>query len=341
MMHANPPFPKETMGIDILVEERVEQLAREYHAASSDTDMVVLPFCFEGGDPATHDRRKRFVSLWDMLKFDGRLVFSAVSFLAAALSDWRALARMASSGHEVWTRRPLEDHAMILKSVERLRDFAADAGLPDVERQAQVTLDQLIEELARRLNGYDNRNLQGLIAPTDRLLHSFISATERKRFYVLEGDERRSSLLGLQARLAFEASWHDCTEAELCLSLDRWTACVMHLMRVLEIGLQALAHHCEVEHGGNWNRTLNDIEAKLRTVRKTTDGAEAEEWAAEAGTHLRFIKNAWRNPAMHSGGIYTKAEAEHIFEATGSFMNHLAEKISQEGRRGGLKFEPR
>jgi hypothetical protein len=70
-------------------------------------------------------------------------------------------------------------------------------------------------------------------------------------------------------------------------------------MRVLEAGLEALARQVGVTPGENWISVLNAIESKLREVRRKTEGPEQEQWAAEAGVHLRFIRNAWRNHAMH------------------------------------------
>lgn len=123
---------------------------------------------------------------------------------------------------------------------------------------------------------------------------------------------------------------YDVAEAGKCLALGRWTATVMHLMRVLEAGLEALAKHLNVPSGENWNSVLNAIEGKLREVRRKVDGREEEQWAAEAGVHLRFIKNAWRNHAMHPLERYDRERAVQIFENTRSFMRHLAAKLAED-----------
>lgn len=119
------------------------------------------------------------------------------------------------------------------------------------------------------------------------------------------------------------------SEAAKCRALARWTACVMHLMRILEIGLERLAEHCGINDSLNWNDTLNRIESSLRKVRRTTDGVEEEQWAAEAGTHLRFLKNAYRNHAMHPRERYDEERAVEIFDNTRSFMRHLSKKLAE------------
>ena len=134
-------------------------------------------------------------------------------------------------------------------------------------------------------------------------------------------------LFGEDVEEAFPNIAYDIVEAGKCLALGRWTATVMHLMRVLEAGLDALARQFDVPSGENWNSTLNAIEGRLREVGRKVDGPDQEKWAAEAGVHLRFIKNAWRNHAMHPLERYDAERAMHIFTNTQSFMQHLALRI--------------
>lgn len=135
-------------------------------------------------------------------------------------------------------------------------------------------------------------------------------------------------LFGELVEDAFPDVAYDVAEAGKCRALGRWTATVMHLMRVLESGLDALAKHLDVPSGENWNSVLGAIEGKLREVRRKVDGRDEEQWAAEAGVHLRFIKNAWRNHAMHPLERYDEERAAQIFENTRSFMQHLAGKLA-------------
>ncbi|MDR6116683.1 MULTISPECIES: hypothetical protein [unclassified Sphingomonas] len=135
-------------------------------------------------------------------------------------------------------------------------------------------------------------------------------------------------LFGEPVEDAFPDVAFDIAEAGKCRALGRWTAAVMHLMRVLESGLHALAKHVDVPSGENWNTVLGAIEGKLREVRRKVDGREEEQWAAEAGVHLRFIKNAWRNHAMHPLERYDEERAVQIFDNTRAFMQHLARKLS-------------
>lgn len=125
---------------------------------------------------------------------------------------------------------------------------------------------------------------------------------------------------------AFPDLLEDLREAGKCRAFGRWTASVMHLMRALEVGLAFLATRVGVAHEESWNTTLNAIEKKLREVSKKIDGCEEEQWAAEAGTHLRFIKNAFRNHAMHPLERYDEDRAVAIFDNTLSFLVYLSER---------------
>lgn len=129
--------------------------------------------------------------------------------------------------------------------------------------------------------------------------------------------------------MRFPSASYDIAEAGKCIALGRWTAVVMHSMRVLDVGLTALARQYGLEADRNWNQTLNQIEAKTREVAKRTHGDEGEQWAAEAATHLRFVKNAWRNHAMHPKEKYDEERAVAIFEHSADFMKHLAKKLSE------------
>ena len=104
---------------------------------------------------------------------------------------------------------------------------------------------------------------------------------------------------------------------------------IKHRVLVEVRWFQALAAHVGVAHEENWNKTLNLIEAKLREVRKKVDGPQAEQRAAETGTQLRFIKNAWRNHAMHPLVAYDEHRAKAIVENARLLLKHLASKINQ------------
>jgi len=173
-------------------------------------------------------------------------------------------------------------------------------------------------------------NLQTVTTSLEQLLKVTVTEAESRQLYVLSSnvDEKHDdadTLFGADVVDAFPHAEFDISEAGKCLSFGLWTACVMHTMRVLEIGLRALALSVDVVHSENWNQTLIGIENALRKINKKTDGDSAAQKAAEAGTHLRFIKNAYRNQAMHSHSEYDEQDAKRIFGDARSLMQYLAE----------------
>lgn len=108
----------------------------------------------------------------------------------------------------------------------------------------------------------------------------------------------------------------------------------MHLMRVLEVGLTALATRLGIEQKNeNWNAILNLMEKEIRSCTSETHGREwkqkDEPFFTEAATHFRFLKNSWRNHAMHARAKYTEEEADEIYRSVRSLMRHLSERLSE------------
>jgi hypothetical protein len=60
------------------------------------------------------------------------------------------------------------------------------------------------------------------------------------------------ALFGTDVFNNFASANNDITEAGTCLSLDRATACVLHLMRVVEAGLTALANTLGIKKQNDW-----------------------------------------------------------------------------------------
>lgn len=151
-------------------------------------------------------------------------------------------------------------------------------------------------------------------------------------FYVVPSDRRKyieaSSLFGDRVSLRFPMAEHDIDEAGKCLALQRPTACVMHLMRVLEVGLQSLAQELGVPEQTNWNTLLNQIERLLPEITAKRFSPADEQWFSEVASHFRLLKNGFRNHAMHFREKYSDQEAENIYNHTKAFMQQIAVRLS-------------
>jgi len=129
---------------------------------------------------------------------------------------------------------------------------------------------------------------------------------------------------------------YDMQEAANCLALSRSTACVCHLMRVLEVGLAALAADPVIgvpwPDQNNWQDVINAIEGRIKEIEKGSrqlpaDWRERRQFYADAATQFTHFKDAWRNHAMHFRAIYDEGKADVIFRSVREFMQVLAMRL--------------
>ncbi|KQO49970.1 hypothetical protein [Methylobacterium sp. Leaf85] len=188
----------------------------------------------------------------------------------------------------------------------------------------------------------NERQLGDLINGLEYLLRTFRDELDSRPLFAMPTasadlyDQPRP-LFGEVVDDAFPGSAEDIAEAGRCMAVGRWTAAVMHLMRALEPPLDLLAAYVQVAPGTNWNKSLNEIEAKLRGISKRDHGVDEERWAAEAASHFRAFKNAWRNHAMHARSFYDQERATEIFEAVRALLRHLATKLPEAAQTAGAE----
>jgi hypothetical protein len=118
---------------------------------------------------------------------------------------------------------------------------------------------------------------------------------------------------------AFPSATTDILEAGNCFALARYTACVFHLMRVMEAGLKAIAKEMQVPYASNWGACISEIEKR----------SQADEFSKNAILYLRSVKNAWRNPTMHIEATYSQEWADRILQAVQVFMVHLTSRLAE------------
>ncbi len=137
-------------------------------------------------------------------------------------------------------------------------------------------------------------------------------------------------LFGEEVFIAFPSATDDIAEAGTCLALERSTACVMHLMRTIEVALKALADSVGVGQQNDWGAYIREIYKALeRQVKAAGAQTPDHQFYGEAAAQIDNVKRAWRNPSMHVDKSYSQPRAEEILLATKSLMSHLATKVSE------------
>jgi len=130
-------------------------------------------------------------------------------------------------------------------------------------------------------------------------------------------------------------------EAAKCFALSRSTATVFHLMRVMEVGIRAVARCLQIPDPlkpaeRNWGHILRGIKTELdahagQSPAKMWSLATDGEFFESAYASLDAVRVAWRNPTMHVEKKYAADEAEHVFAAVRGFMTKLAARCDEHG----------
>lgn len=118
----------------------------------------------------------------------------------------------------------------------------------------------------------------------------------------------------------------DIEEAHKCYACGRYTACVFHLMRIMEAAVQRFGKKLGVANVQNlvWQNILDRVNAAIKAL--PPKSSRTKKFAAVA-SHLYNVKLAWRNEVMHPKATYTEAEAENLLAQVKVFMNELAQSV--------------
>ena len=186
---------------------------------------------------------------------------------------------------------------MCLVSAERLIE-----ALSICERTDEILAE--VQDLRRRL------------LDQVRISYCLALSKSKKELY-----QSAQPLFGVAAETAFPSASEDIYEAAKCLGLNRATACVMHLMRVVEAGLAALGNTIGVPKQNDWGAYLRKIDEELQSRLRASGARSADEqFYAEAAITIDGVRRAWRNPSMHVDRSYSVERAREIREAVKSFM---------------------
>jgi hypothetical protein len=161
----------------------------------------------------------------------------------------------------------------------------------------------------------------------------FMVPVDRAKLYT------ESSLFGADVTERFPSAIIDIEEAGKCLAMQRGTAAVFHLMRVMEVGLKATAGALGIPYAPSWESYLRQIKASMDDdwKKKPVKWRKSEPFFRDVHAHLYAVKSAWRNPTMHIVSSYTPEMAEEVFNAVKGLMRHLATKLREEQPKRGRK----
>jgi hypothetical protein len=241
-------------------------------------------------------------------------------------------------------RRFIEFIHTLLKLEQSCRGLSATASVAD----AQDVVGSAADYMIKHLDGLDlpvsRKTVEEMIlgaetigdlhAAVKQLWNTFALELDGRKFYGplrhYEKYYEQPKLFGDEVFTNFPNANNDIFEAGTCLALERGTACVMHLMRVCEVGIKALAAALSVGPQNDWGAYFREIDKALDARAKAAGKRTPDEqFYAEVRVTLDGVRMAWRNATMHVENNYSPERAEEILIAVRSLMRHLATKLSE------------
>jgi len=194
-------------------------------------------------------------------------------------------------------------------------------------------IDRLQTDLNRSSDALNAHQISAIGQALKHLIARVKDALDGEFFFHVDGRDvplyKADEPFGPDVTLKFPLAAEDIAEAAKCLALQRSTACVFHLMRVMEIALRALAVKLKVTsidpNVENWNKITDHVNKALNTLPAKTAAEHSRK--AKMGAviaHLNSVRVAWRNEVMHPKQSYSREEAHTIFAAVRVFMIDLA-----------------
>jgi hypothetical protein len=213
-----------------------------------------------------------------------------------------------------------------------------------IQRLAALGLDECVISLERiklcrvqqGLPGQDNAQMEALLTDFRSRLYDglkrplFLALTGRNKDLFKAG----SPLFGSEVLGRFPEAADDVSEAGKCLALERGTATVFHLMRVMEAGLKALGAVLGITYAPSWEAYISQLNRLLdgkNWSNLTPEQKALRPLYQDALGGLTAVKSAWRNPTMHIVKQYDVSQATFVFHAVEGFMRHLASGLPPRG----------
>jgi hypothetical protein len=272
----------------------------------------------------------RLVSLWELLMD----VFPAEKFLHAfqQLSAFSQLTSILQSSGMNAAKMPEHQFLALKSQAEALKLSLLGAGMEISAASAERILEEMQKvEIEGGTATIDRFVISRLDTFTSQLVSRVPDEIKEKFVLIVPASEKTLyndaiNMFGQTVERTFPNASEDIAEAGKCLALNGGTACVFHLMRVMENAVQVMGASLNVtlidKHNKElaWGPLLSNLNCAIQKMLK---GRQRDQWS-EAYTLLYHVKQAWRNDTMHPNQTYTREEAKAILDAVRIFMNDLA-----------------
>ena len=233
------------------------------------------------------------------------------------------------------------DYAEFVNNLKTLHNLLEEAGLSlsaisaagalaAAEQAVQLPQFRLLEIGPMIRLAAEITDLQTRVRDEFVTRYVLVVPSNRVGFY-----EPLKPLFGAKVEAGFNSVEFDISEAGKCFATARYTACVFHLMRVLETGIGSIARCLGVpdpvkEAERNWGAMLRHINDSIKAKKSAMSEHDTELFSG-AYIALDKVRSLWRNPTMHVGNKYTEEEAKEIWDAVSVVMKKLASRMDENG----------
>jgi len=265
----------------------------------------------------------KLVSLWDMYSFHAP-VFVKICGKLSLIENRIEMHLENADG-------PVKIHKATAFPDEDMERFNV---IPSLMEYLELSVSKShAEEFVKYLNNEEVLDGHELSCLAKALRWSFIYELQGRVILMVRADhgnfyDIEGTFLGAELLNRFSDIAEDATEAGNCFAVARYTACVFHLMRLLERILRRLAKKIKVTFNperDTWERILKRLNKKISGMpnQKATQLRRIQKWQT-IYTDLRAVKDAWRNPTMHPKATYSEEEARHILDTVKALVHDCA-----------------
>lgn len=263
----------------------------------------------------------RLISLWDMKEYLARNLVDASACFSTAYSSF-----LYAEDKDLTEERRKSCAGMMVKFYEALKLLGLPLTTKAAGRFVFATKKDNSEELEKKF---------------DEVLSRFQDEAENLPLFYVHQDALRyynqTNLFGDEFKTKFPSANIEIIEAGNCFAFDRFTSCVFHLMRAMEIALRVLFVSLglppRIWSTSKWSQISNRIDGKIEKNNRTL--ASDPSWQRDrmfyesASAFIAAVRAPMRNATMHVESVYDEPGAENVFGAVKSFMRHIATKLKE------------
>lgn len=222
------------------------------------------------------------------------------------------------------------DLPSVLKCLEMVENQCGEVGLDvaaTMARESRFAIGAVQDAGNKAVLG----ELEALHSAIEGELKSILFLRVRSEFTKYYKDDQP---FGPDVADKFPSSIKDIEEGSKALACGLGTATVFHMMRIMEVGLKALAAALGISYAPSWEAYIRQIDARI-TAKHKTKGIKwkrDEPYFRDVLGDLQAVKIAWRNPTMHIVRQYDQEEAEDVYRTVKRFMIRLSERFPERSR---------